>query len=211
MKHDECKSKVPSESVNGISVRSIRVVRKKNLKRIILGHLNINSNQKQVWQVDQINGNVDIMFISETKLDQSFPNGQFKIPGYALPCRLDRNQFGGGIMVFVKEDMPSHVLSLNKSIDSLFIELNFRKKKWLLCCIYNPNRNNISNHLDLLRKSLDLYSAEYEHFIIERDFNTEFTQTSMKVFCDSYEFKNLIKDATCYKNQKTLIVFKIQG
>ena len=165
MKHDECKSKVPSESVNGISVRSIRVVRKKNLKRIILGHLNINSNQKQVWQVDQINGNVDIMFISETKLDQSFPNGQFKIPGYALPCRLDRNQFGGGIMVFVKEDMPSRVLSLNKSIDSLFIELNFRKKKWLLCCIYNPNRNNISNHLDLLRRSLDLYSAEYENLL----------------------------------------------
>ena len=29
---------------------------------------------------------------------------------------------------------------------------------------------------------------------------TEVTQTSMKVFCDSYEFKNLIKDATCYKN-----------
>ena len=33
-----------------------------------------------------------------------------------------------------------------------------------------------------------------------RDFNTEVTQTSMTVFCDSYEFKNLIKDATCYKN-----------
>ena len=32
------------------------------------------------------------------------------------------------------------------------------------------------------------------------DFNTEVTQTSMKVFYDSYEFKNLIKDATCYKN-----------
>ena len=29
---------------------------------------------------------------------------------------------------------------------------------------------------------------------------SEVTQTSMKVFCDSYEFKNLIKDATCYKN-----------
>ena len=32
------------------------------------------------------------------------------------------------------------------------------------------------------------------------DFNTGVTQTSMKAFCDSYEFKNLIKDATCYKN-----------
>ena len=30
------------------------------------------------------------------------------------------------------------------------------------------------------------------------DFNTEVTRTGMKVFCDSYEFKNLIKDATCY-------------
>ena len=69
------------------------------------------------------------MVISETKLDESFSNGQFKIPGYALPFRLDRNQFGGGIMVFVREDIPSRVLSLNKSIESLFIELNFRKKK----------------------------------------------------------------------------------
>ena len=32
------------------------------------------------------------------------------------------------------------------------------------------------------------------------DFNTEVTQTSMKVFSDSYVFKNLMKDATCYKN-----------
>ena len=103
-------------------------------------------------------------------------------------------------MVFVREDIPSRVLSLNKSINSLFIELNFRKKKWLLCCTYNPNRNKISNHLDLLRRSLDWHSAEYEDFIIVRDFNTEVTRTSMKVFCDSYVFKNLMKDGTCYKN-----------
>ena len=32
------------------------------------------------------------------------------------------------------------------------------------------------------------------------DFNTEVTQTSMKVICGSYEFENLLKDATCYKN-----------
>ena len=140
------------------------------------------------------------MVISEAKLDESFPNGQFTIPGYALPCRLDRNQFGGGIIVFLPEIIPSRVLSFNKSIESLFIKLNFCKKKWLLCCTYNPNKNNVSSHLVLLRRSLDLYSAEYEHFIIVGDLNTEVTQTSMKVFCDSYEFKNLIKDATCCKN-----------
>ena len=179
MKYDQCKSKLPSKSVNSVSVGRIREFRKRNLKRIILGHLYINSIRNKFGQIKE---NVDIMVKSETKLHDSFSNGQFKIPGYALPCRLDRNQFGCGIIVFVREDIPSRVLSLNKSIELLFIDRNVRKKKWLLCCTYNPNRNNISSHLDLLRSILDLYAAEYEHFIIVGDFNTEVTQTSMK-FC----------------------------
>ena len=69
-----------------------------------------------------------LMSYLKHNISESFPNEQFKIPGYALPCRLDHNQFGGGIMVFVKEDIPSRVLSLNKSVESLFIELNFGKK-----------------------------------------------------------------------------------
>ena len=66
MKYDECKCKLPSKSVNSISVRSIRDVRKINLKRIILGHLNISSIRKIFdLLVDQIKGNVDIMVISQ--------------------------------------------------------------------------------------------------------------------------------------------------
>ena len=204
MKYDQCKSKLPSKSVNSVSVQSIRDVRKRNLKRIILGHLNINSiRNKFHLLVDQIKRNVDIMVVSETKLDESFSNGQFKIPGYALSCRLDRNQLVVALwFLYEKIFLLKYFKSLNKSLESLFIELNFRKKKWLLCCTYNPNRSNISRHLDLLRRSLDLYSAEYELFTIDGDFNTAVTQTSMKVFCDSYEFKNLLKDAKCYKNSE---------
>ena len=162
MKYDQYKSKLPSTSVNSVSVGSIRDVRKRHLKSIILGLLNINSIRKIFdLLVNQIKGNVVIMVISETKLGEPFSNF-FKIQRYALPSRLDRNQLGGGIMIFVREDVPSRVLSLNKFIEPLFIELNFRKKKLLLCCTYNPNRNNISSHLDLLRRSLDLYSTEYE-------------------------------------------------
>ena len=43
------------------------------------------------------------MVISEAKLDDSFPESQFKTPGYFSPFRLDRDQNGGGIMVFVRE------------------------------------------------------------------------------------------------------------
>ena len=108
MKCDECKSKLPSKSVNSISVRSIRDVCKRNLKRTILGHFNTNSiKNKFDLLVDQIKGNFDVMVISETKLDESFSHGQFKIPGYVLPRCLGCNQFGGAIMVFVREDIPS--------------------------------------------------------------------------------------------------------
>ena len=76
MKYDERKNKLPSESVNSISVRSIRNVLKRNSQRIILGDLNINPIKNKFDLLDdQIERNVDIMVISETKLDESFPNG----------------------------------------------------------------------------------------------------------------------------------------
>ena len=76
MKYDERKNKLPSKSVNSISVRSIRNVLKRNSKRIILGHLNINPTKNKFdLHDDQIERNVDIMVISETKLGESFPNG----------------------------------------------------------------------------------------------------------------------------------------
>ena len=49
------------------------------------------------------------------KLDEPFPNGKFNVPGYALSFCLDRNQFGGSIMVFIREDIPSRFISSNQS------------------------------------------------------------------------------------------------
>ena len=44
-----------------------------------------------------------------------------------------------------------------------FVEINLRKKKWLLCCSYNPHKNSISTHIDFLRRELDLHSSNYEY------------------------------------------------
>ena len=49
--------------------------------------------------------------ISETKVDESFPNQQFKMNGYKM-FRKDRDRFGGGLMFYVNEQIPSKVLSL---------------------------------------------------------------------------------------------------
>ena len=83
--------------------------------------------------VDQITGNVVVIVISETKLDDSFPESQFEIPGYFTPFRLDRYQNGGGFIVFVREDITAKFLSFgNKPLKALYTELNFQIKKCYL-------------------------------------------------------------------------------
>ena len=104
-------------------------------------------------------------------------------------------------MVFVREHIPSKIISKEiLSIEGMFIELNFRKKKWLLSCSYNPNFNTITDHLEILRRNLYLYSVQYENLILIGDFNKDINHSCMKTFCESYTLSSLIKEPTCYKN-----------
>ena len=48
------------------------------------------------------------------------------------------DSFHGGIIVFLKADIPSKLPSLKpQPIEGLHIELKLCKKKWLLSCFYN--------------------------------------------------------------------------
>ena len=118
-----------------------------------------------------LRSNVDILLISETKNDSSFPTAQFKIEGYTT-YRLDRNSNGGGILLYIREDIPSTLLNTKLLIEGFCIEINIRKKKWLLVCTYNPNKNLISNHLKEIGKNLDNYSSKYDNFILLGDLNS---------------------------------------
>ena len=61
-------------------------LRKDNLDKLIFAHLNINSiRNKFNYLSEQIRGNVDILLVSETKIDDSFPQGQFVIDGFSAP------------------------------------------------------------------------------------------------------------------------------
>ena len=65
---------------------------------------------------------------------------------------------------------------------------------------YNPNVDLIQNHTVNLSKNLDVYSSNYENVIVKGDFNAEMTNNYLEEFCASYNFKNLIKQPTCFKN-----------
>ena len=139
--------------------------------------------------------------ISETKIDESFPKENFLIEGYSRPYRLDRDSNEGRIMLYVRENIPSNSIAFEeKPIESLFIEINLRNTKMLINCSYNPHKSEIKQHLDALRKSLDLHSLKYEKVLVLGDFNVGVEEANIQAFCESYNLKSLIKQPTCYKN-----------
>ena len=82
-------------------------LRKKNLNKLIIAHLDVNSlRNKLEFLKEQIQDNIDILMISETKIDASFPIGKFLLNGYSTPFRLDHNAHGGGILLYAREDIP---------------------------------------------------------------------------------------------------------
>ena len=65
--------------------------------------LNINSMRNKYDQLkSMITGNIDILIITETKLNYTFPQSQFFTEGYSKPYRLDRTGNGGGVTIYVK-------------------------------------------------------------------------------------------------------------
>ena len=77
-------------------------------------------------------GNVDILMVSETKLDDSFPEGQFIINGFKSPFQLDCSKNGGGIMLYIREDIRANLKSIeNLPIEAFYVELTLNKKKLL--------------------------------------------------------------------------------
>ena len=116
---------------------------------------------------------------------------------------MDRNIHRIGILFYVREDIPPKFLSAETlPTECFFVEINLQKRKWLVCCSYTPHKDNISNHLQLIRKKLDLYSSNYESIFLVGDFNSEINYKCMNDFCESYNLSSLIRESTCCKNPK---------
>ena len=69
---------------------------------LLIGHLNRNSIRNKVDMLSYMIGNkIDILMISESKLDDTFPTSQFVIDSFTEPFRLDRTRNGGVVYYFM--------------------------------------------------------------------------------------------------------------
>ena len=86
-----------------------------------------------------VENNTDILLILETKLDDSFSSGQFKICGFSMPYWCDRNSMDGGRLLYIRDDIPTKLLNmiLELILKICPLKLIYKQKKkmvfqWLL-------------------------------------------------------------------------------
>ena len=144
--------------------------------------------------------------ISETKLDDTFPQALYHLKEFSIPYRLDRNSHGGGILVYVRDNIPSNLLKLDQKFENFegfFIELELSKKnKWLLSYSCNPHKGNIKQHLSNISEGLDELNSKYDNILIIGDLNTEMSEPSLNEFCQICNLECIVNKSTCFKNPK---------
>ena len=151
-----------------------------------------------------ISNHVDILVLTETKLDEMFTTSSFLIDGFSSPFWLDWNRKGGSILIYVRSDIPSNLLTKHtflNDIKGLFAVINFRKSKWSLFRTYHPPSQNDQYYFDCLDKALDVYSS-YEKFILTGDFNMQESKCVFDSFLYQHDLTYLGKEGICLKNQR---------
>ena len=91
-----------------------------NVNKLLIAQLNINGLASKFDDLKHlIAGNKGILLIIESKLDNSYPPGQFNINGFSNPFRQDRNEYGGGIMIYVREDVACKELKSPDTVKNI--------------------------------------------------------------------------------------------
>ena len=173
------------------------------MNRLIIGNLIINSISNKFDKLKLfVQGKVDILIVTETKLNSTFPHSQFIIDGYSEPYRFDRNRNGDGVLIYIREDIPKKLLADHKlpHVTTIFVELNLRKRKWLLFESYHPPSQSDEYFFHQIKKGLDMYSKFYERYMLIGDFNAEESEPCLSQFLFEMTAKDIAKEPTCYKS-----------
>ena len=151
-----------------------------------------------------IKSKLDIFLVCETKIDHSFPNQQLSIDGHKT-YRRDRNNFGGGLLFYVNENIPCRELTIEQidtNFEIIFLEITLQTRKWLVIGLYEPPNQKEEYFLKNLGVVLNNYLSKYEHIIHIGDFNLTTSNKYLADFMTLFNLESLINTPTCFQSEK---------
>ena len=125
-------------------------------------HYNINSITVE-GRLDQLSDicntlNLDVLILTESKLDQTIPSNLITIPGYHEPVRRDRNRNGGGVLIYISE----HLIFQQKcdlqsnNFEHIWVDVKVKNVSFAINALYRPPTETAESHTLFLETSGDI-------------------------------------------------------
>ena len=150
-----------------------------------------------------------IIALCETWLDESVPDSALFIPNFHM-IRRDRNRHGGGLLLYISDDIPSTCLRRHPSLELLVVELTFIQGPLTLALYYRPPSSAL-NFDDLEDAILSLSPSQLRNCVLLGDFNVDLSCSSQMsidliAMLSSFHFIQVVNEPTrVTKNSSTTI------
>ena len=146
-------------------------------------HLNINSILPKIDELRLIalKTNAAIIGITESKIDETVLGGEIQIDG-CIPARCDRNRQGGGVVCYIRQDIPFIKIQLQcPNIEHIFLEIFLPKTKPILIeIVYRPPKQR--GFLNTLSEALEnIPNLNSREIYILGDININLTYQGQKM------------------------------
>jgi len=172
-------------------------------KKINICHINIRSlsrSKLRALQTSIANG-YDIITLSETHLHQGVSNNVFNLTGFHEIIRKDRNEHGGGVAIYIKENIAYKRLAQyeSKNMESLWVQINTIQGKVLICCCYRPPDKKADFWNTFEDSLIESKSDKAKYMVVLGDLNADFkTPNGRKLsdICARQNLSCLIKEPT---------------
>ena len=147
---------------------------------------------------------IDIIGLSETRLNEHIEDSEVNIAGYCI-FRNDRDENGGGVALYVKESLPYPTVKLkSEKLELLSIEISpTQAKSFLIVCWYRPPTSRVDEEsFENLRDTLKQLDKEEKEIILIGDTNCDIaskqnTNTKrLKAIYSEYQLEQLVKSYT---------------
>ena len=128
---------------------------------LIVVHYNIDSITAE-GRLEQLNVvcqtlKLDILIITESKLDKSIPNSMIEINNFHEPLRRDRNRHGGGVLIYISENLTFKQMSDLQSdkYEHIWADIKVNEQIYSINALYRPSTDNTND--------------KYEEFLTESE------------------------------------------
>ena len=175
-----------------------------NKKGLKIVHLNIHFLYPKIDEIKLMlsQNTFDILCICETFLNETFADFEVSLENYKL-FRRDRQTNGGGLIIYVREEIPCEQISdfANSSLESLWLEIKQpNSKSFLLAYVYRPPSSKVNWMKDFSSMLENPIMIEKECIILG-DFNIDLQKAdnsskSWLGLMESVSFSQLVKNST---------------